>query len=324
MKGWKVLVTGGFGFIGSNVAHRCASLGAQVSIIDNLEPHSGGNLHNIEGLESPQILVRDIANPEASMEAVLGKDAVFHCAAITSHSFSMREPFATMKANVQGTLSLLEAVRRTGSGCRFIQVGTTTQIGPLRFRPATEDHPEFPLDVYSASKSTAEKLALVYARAFGIRATAARLSNIYGPRASIHSPEFTFNNYFIGLAMRDMAITVFGDGQQLRNVLFVEDAVDALVELCLKMTESAETYLVVADEHPTVGDVAEATVRAIGKGRVQYVPWPSERKSIEIGDAVLSNDKIKAAVGWRPRVALEEGLARTAAYYRENLSRYVR
>jgi UDP-glucose 4-epimerase len=323
--GVRVLVTGGLGFIGSNIAHRCVTLGARVSLIDNLESHCGGNLHNISGIENAvEFLPRDILNLEALLEAVQGRDIIFHCAAITSHTFSMREPLVSMDANVRGTMNLLEAIRRINPGCRLVHLGTSTQIGPLRFRPATEEHPEFPADIYSASKSASEKAVLIYGKAYGLTTTVVRLSNVYGPRASIHSPEFTFNNYFIGLALRDMDITVFGDGKQLRNVLFVDDVVDALMASALAKDIKAEVYCAASDEHWTVAQIAEETVRVIGKGKVRYMPWPAERKSIEFGDAVMSNAKIKQAFSWAPRFTLEEGLLRTRDFYRDRLHYYVR
>jgi UDP-glucose 4-epimerase len=325
MKGLKVLVTGGMGFIGSNIVHRCVSLGARVSVFDNLESHCGGNLGNMSGIESAiEFLQRDVLNLEALLEAVQGKDIIFHCAAITSHAFSKRDPLTSMDANVRGTMNLLEAIRRINNGCRLIHLGTTTQIGTLRFRPATEEHPEFPVDIYSASKSASEKAVLIYGNTYGLPATVVRLSNIYGPRASIHSPEFTFNNYFIGLALRDMDVTVFGDGKQLRNVLFVDDAVDALITSALAKEPNAEVYCAAADEHWTVAQIAEETVRVIGKGRACYVPWPEERKSLEFGDAVISNAKIKQRFLWTPRFTLEEGLLKTRDFYGNSLHDYMR
>jgi UDP-glucose 4-epimerase len=318
-------VTGGLGFIGSNIAHRCVGLGARVSIMDNLEPHCGGNLHNLSGIENAvQLLRKDVLNLEALHEAVQGKDIIFHCAALTSHGFSMREPLTSMDANVRCTMNLLEAIRRINSGCRLIHLGTSTQIGALRFRPATEEHPEFPTDIYSASKSASEKAVLIYARAYGLATTVIRLSNVYGPRASIHSPDFTFNNYFIGLALRDMDVTVFGTGKQLRNVLFVDDAVDVLVSSALSRDANAEVYLAAGDEHLTVAQIAEETVRVVGKGRVSYVPWPAERKLVELGDAVLSNVKVKQRFSWVPRFTLEEGLRRSCDFYGGCLQHYTR
>jgi UDP-glucose 4-epimerase len=197
-------------------------------------------------------------------------------------------------------------------------------LGRLQYQPADENHPEFPVDIYSANKSVSEKYVLVYAHAYKMRATVIRFSNVYGPRASIHSPDFTFNNYFIGLALQGREIPVFGDGAQKRNVIYVEDAVAALVCAASSDRSDGETFFAVGNEHFSIAQIAEMTVKVIGKGSVRSVPWPRERRSTELGDAVISNRKIKQTLGWAPGVDLQTGLARTRDYYLGCLERYLK
>lgn len=325
LKGQKVLITGGLGFIGSNLAHRCLELGAEVTIYDNLDPHAGGNLYNVHDIrDSVELCYHDILDYDRLVEHVVGKDIVFNCAASTSHPFSMREPWLDLDANSRGVINLLEALRRFNADAKFIHLGTSTQLGRLQYQPADENHPEFPVDIYSANKSVSEKYVLVYAHAYEMRATVIRLSNVYGPRASIHSPEFTFNNYFIGLALQDKDITVYGEGKQLRNVLYVDDAVEALILAAQSESTVGETFFAVGDEHWSVAQIAEATVEHIGAGRVRYVPWPKDRRSTEIGDAVISNKKIKRILNWVPHFDLESGLAKTKEYFTPCLKEYLR
>jgi len=325
LTGQRVLITGGLGFIGSNLAKRCLELGAKVSIYDNLDPNSGGNLFNIIGIrDSIDLFFYDLLNLDLLAECVNQQDIIFNCAASTSHSFSMREPWADLDVNSRGVVNLLDVVRRFNPSARLVHIGTSTQLGPLHYRPADENHPEFPTDIYSANKSVSEKFVLIYARIFGIRATVIRLANVYGPRAAIHSPEFTFNNYFIGLALQGKDIPVYGVGQQLRNAIYVDDAIEALMLAATSEETNGMTLFAVGDEHLSVSEIAEITVEQIGRGNVVYVPWPSDRKAIEIGDAVISNEKIKQLLPWLPQYNLRSGLVKTKDYFESCLEQYLR
>ena len=325
MQNKRVIITGGLGFIGSNLAYRCVELGAKVTIYDNLDPRSGGNLFNVHDIrDKVELHFHDLLNFDLLIDHIVNQDIIFNCAASTSHPFSMREPWIDLDVNSRGVVNLLEAVRRFNKQAKLVHVGTSTQLGPLRYEPADENHPEFPTDIYSANKSVSEKFVLIYSRAYNISATVIRLSNVFGPRASIHSNEFTFNNYFIGLALQDRDITVFGEGDQLRNVIFVEDAVNALISAALAGATNGQTYFAVGDEHRSVSDIAETTVRYIGSGKVRHIPWPKDRKATEVGNAVISNDKLKQCVGWKPEYNLESGLVKTKEYFASHLEHYLR
>jgi len=283
LKGQRVLITGGLGFIGSNLAHKCLELGAEVTIYDCLDPHSGGNLYNINGIkDSVELCYHNILNFDQISQKVIDKEIIFNCAASTSHPFSMKEPWIDMDVNSRGVINLLEAARRFNRDAKFIHLGTSTQLGRLRYQPADEEHPEFPTDIYSANKSVSEKYVLIYAKAYQIRAAVIRLSNVFGPRACIHSPEFTFNNYFIGLALQGKDVTVYGDGRQMRNVIYVEDVVSALILASQSENISEEPFFVVGDHHYSIAQIAEATVKYIGLGRVKFIEWPKGKKAIDI------------------------------------------
>jgi len=322
--GQKILIIGGLGFIGSNLAHKCLELGAEVTIYDNLAPNAGGNQYNIHAIrKSVMVHEGDICDFDRISQQVVEKDVIFNCAASISHPFSMREPWIDLDVNGRGVINLLEALRRFNSGAKFIHLGTTTQLGRLEYSPADEKHPEFPTDIYSANKSVSEKYVLIYANAYGMRAAVIRLPNVFGPRASIHSSEFTFNNYFIGLALQNRDITVFGKGDQLRNIIYVDDVVEALILASQSEEINGNTLFAAGDEHYSVAQIAEITARCMGAGKVKFIEWPRERKTIDIGDAVISNRKIKKALSWAPRYELESGLAMTKAYYERCLDKYL-
>ena len=320
----RVLITGGLGFIGSNLAHRLHGAGAQVTVYDCLEPRSGGNRYNLHGIgRGVRLLSGDIRDLEAVCEAVRGQDVVFHCAACTSHSNAMLEPMLDVDVNCKGTLHVLEAVRRHAPEAKLVHLGTSTQVGRMRRTPIDEDHPEYPLDIYSANKTASEKYVLIYGHAYGLRTTVVRLANVFGPRAHIRGPSLGFINYFIGLALQDRDLTIFGAGEQQRNVTYVDDAVEALLMAAAGERADGESLFATSDTHLTVAAIAAGIVRVIGAGRVRLVEWPSERRAIEFGDTQISNAKIRERLSWSPRHTFEEGLAQTRDYYRECLAHYL-
>jgi len=322
--GQKVLITGGLGFIGSNLARECLRLGARVTVYDCLDPNSGGNLYNINGIaDAIEVCFNDILDYAHLSKQVALHDVIFNCSASTSHPFSMREPWLNLEVNSRGVINILESLRRFYRNAKLVHLGTSTQLGRLQYLPADEKHPEFPADIYSANKSVSEKYALIYANAYQMRTTVVRLSNVYGPRASIHSPDFTFNNYFIGLALQNKDITVFGDGRQKRNVIHVDDAVSALILASQSDNANNQALFAVGDQHFSLSEIAAATADNIG-GRVRFVDWPLERKAVDIGDAIISNQKIKELLCWSPRKDFIEGLVTTKEYYINCLHEYLR
>lgn len=321
----RILVTGGLGFIGSNLAIAFMKSGATVTIIDTLHPHGGGNSFNIHGYED-QIAVYfyDISDIEKIRPIIADVDIIINCAALTWHSLSMKDPGPTMQTNCTGVICLLEVVKTVNPKVIFVQIGTTTQFGKNIYNPADENHPEFPLDFYSASKTFAEKTTLIYFHSYGLKTIAIRLPNTYGPRAAIHSNDLTSNNYFIGLALQNRSVTIYGDGYQKRNILYIDDAVDAIMKVIETPSCIGEVLLAVHDEHHSVREFAENMVQEIGRGKVDYIPWPETSKRIEIGDATYTNEKIKQMCGWYPKISLQEGLRKTKDYYSPCLEKYLK
>jgi len=324
MNGRRVLITGGLGFIGSNLVHQCLRLGAEVTIYDCLDPRSGGNMYNVQDIrDHVQVTLNDIRNFEGVCSAILNQDILFNCAAYTSHPNSMREPLIDIDVNCKGVINILEAARRFNSEVKIVHVGTSTQIGKMHFSPVTELHPEFPVDIYSANKSASEKHVLIYGGAYGLKTTVIRLANVFGPRSNIKSSDFGFINFFIGLALQGKELTVFGDGQQLRNISYVDDCVAALVLAAMDDKSNGQVFFAVSDKQYNVAEIAQTLVENIG-GTARFVEWPPDRKAIEIGDAVISNEKIKTTLKWNPQFDLQSGLLKTRDYFANCLKHYVK
>jgi UDP-glucose 4-epimerase len=323
-RGRRVLVTGGLGFIGSNLARQLVAAGADVLLVDSMFPDYGGNLFNIKGIEGGvRVNVADIRNESAMDVLVRDQDVVFNLAGQVSHIDSMRDPFTDLDINCRAQLSMLEACRKHNSRVRVVYAGTRQVYGRPDRLPVDESHLVRPVDVNGVNKAAGEAYHLLYSQVFGLRACSLRLTSVYGPRQLIRHSRQGFIGWFIRLAIEGREIQVFGDGSQLRDFVYVDDAVDAFMRAGASEECPGEVFNVGGDEPISHRDLVTLLVAEAGSGSVRFVEWPEEKKRIDIGSFYSDSTRFRNMSGWRPRVALREGLARTIAFYREHMVHYV-
>jgi UDP-glucose 4-epimerase len=319
-----VMVTGGLGFIGSNLAHRLVALGADVLLVDSLIPDYGGNLFNIRGIEDRvRVNVADIRQQSTMNFLVRDREVVFNLAGQVSHIDSMRDPFTDLEINCRSQLTILEACRRHNPRVKVVYAGTRQVYGKPDYLPVDERHLVRPADVNGINKAAGEYYHLVYNNVFGVRACSLRLTNVYGPRQLIRHNRQGFIGWFIRLAIEDQEIQIFGDGSQIRDFVYVDDAVDAFLRAGADDRVNGEVFNVGGDEPIAHRDLAALLIEIAGSGRMRLVEWPAEKKAIDIGSFYSDSRKFREATGWRPSIGLREGLARTIAYYRAHLPHYV-
>ena len=322
-RGEKTLITGGLGFIGSNLAIRLIEAGASVTIVDSLFPTCGANDFNIETIRNDiEIVEGDAANLTLMRRLVRGKKYVFNLAGHVSHIESMEDPFSDLHMNALAPLSVLEACRHENRGARVIYAGTRQSYGRPESLPLVETQLLKPIDVNGVSKMAGEWLHMVYDRAHGISAVSLRLVNTYGPRQLVRHARQGFVGWFIKQAIDGEQIQIFGDGQQLRGFNYIDDVADALL---IAATDSRlrGDYFNLGGERPvTLESFVQLLLRITGRGSYRIIPFPSEKKAIDIGSVYTSAAKFNRETGWTPRITLEEGLTRTVDYYRRSRAHY--
>jgi UDP-glucose 4-epimerase len=320
----RVMITGGLGFIGSNLARRLSDLGADILLVDSLIPDYGGNLFNISGIEDRvRVNVADVRQASTMNYLVHDREVVFNLAGQVSHIDSMADPHTDLEINCRSQLTLLEACRHHNPTAKVVYASTRQIYGKPDFLPVTEQHLVRPTDVNGINKAAGEYYHLVYNNVFGIRASALRLTNVYGPRQLMKHNRQGFIAWFIRLALEDKEIQVFGDGSQIRDFVYVDDAVDAFLRAGACDACNGEAFNVGGDEHIAHRDLVKLLVELAKAGRYRFVEWPAEKKAIDIGSFYAESSRFKQASGWAPRVSFREGLTRTLDFYRRHLKHYV-
>lgn len=321
--GRRVLITGGLGFLGSNLALRLVELGAQVTLVDSMLPLYGGNLFNIAPIrERVQVNFSDIRDRHSMNYLVHERDVIFHLAGQVSHVDSVLDPFTDVDININGTLSVLEACRQFNPGAKVLFTGTRGQYGPSTRLPVNEEAPTNAQGIYAINNLTAEKIVIMYHEVHGLRGTCLRITNTYGPRHQMKHNRYGVLNWFIRLAMEGRTIPVMGDGSYLRDFLYVDDTIDALLRAAADQAADGQIFNVGWGRGIAFRDLAQAVIAAVGSGRWEYAPFSAERKALEPGDFYADISKIRRVLGWQPSVELADGLARTVAFYREHRDAY--
>ena len=319
----RVMVTGGLGFIGSNLAARLVELGAKVLLIDPMIDQTGANRHNIEGIEDRvETRLVDVRDALAMGRLVEGQDVIFNLAGQVSHIDSMRDPFTDLDINCRAQLSLLEACRQTNPGVKIVFASTRQIYGRPDYLPVDERHLLHPTDVNGINKMAGEWYHILYNNVYGLRACSLRLTNTYGPRMLVKNSRQTAIGWFIKQVLDNEEVQLFGDGSQLRDFTYVDDASDAFLRAGASDVSNGQVFNVGGQEPISLRDLLDVMIEIAGTGSYRLVPFPEEKKAIDIGSVYADDNKIRRALGWEPSTSLREGLQRTIAFYREHRSQY--
>jgi dTDP-glucose 4,6-dehydratase/UDP-glucose 4-epimerase len=316
-----VLITGGLGFIGSSLARRLVQLGARVTLVDSLIPEYGGNLFNIDDIKDRvQVNISDVRDPYAMAYLIKGQNYLFNLAGQTSHIDSMHDPVTDLNINSAAQLSILEACRLHNRDIKIVFASTRQVYGKPEYLPVDENRPIRPVDVNGINKLSGEWYHLLYNNVYGIRACALRLTNTYGIGMRVRDARQTFLGVWIRNLIERKPILVFGDGLQLRDFNYIDDVVVALLMSAVTSQADGQVYNMGSTEYISLKDLASLLIELNHGGEYHLVPFPPERKTIDIGDYYSDYTKIRNALGWEPYVTLREGLHRSLEYY----SRYCR
>ena len=317
------LITGGAGFIGSNLARRLVDLGAQVTLVDSLIPQYGGNLFNIAEIKDKvRVNISDVRDEHSMQKLVQEQDYLFNLAGQTSHLDSMQDPYEDLEINCRAQLSILEACRKNNPKIKIVFASTRQIYGKPDYLPVNEKHLLHPVDVNGVNKMSGEWFHILYNNVYGVRACALRLTNTIGPRMRVKDARQTFLGIWIRQLLEGKPFEVWG-GEQLRDFTYVDDAVDAFLLAAASDQANGQFYNLGGDGAISLKELADLLVKVNGAGAYTVRPYPAERKSIDIGDYYADFSRIKSALGWEPKVSLPEGLTRTLAFYKEHLERYV-
>ncbi|MBM4414538.1 MAG: NAD-dependent epimerase/dehydratase family protein [Chloroflexi bacterium] len=321
--GANVLITGGMGFIGANLAIRLVNLGAHVTLVDSLIPIYGGNDRNIAPIVGRvRVNIADVRDEYSMNHLVQGVDYLFNLAGQTSHIDSMTDPYSDLDINCKAQLSILEACRKHNPTLKLVYASTRQIYGKPDYLPVDERHLLKPVDVNGINKMAGEWYHILYNNVYGIRATALRLTNTYGPRMRVKDARQTFLGIWIKRLIEGEPIHIFGDGKQIRDFNYVDDVVDAMLMVAAESAADGQIFNLGCNETINLHDLALMMIDIYGTGVCELVPFPPDRKAIDIGDYYSDFRFIHGRVGWAPKVSLREGLAKTLAFYQEESTYY--
>ena len=319
----RVLITGGLGFIGSNLARRLVELGAQVTLVDSLIPEYGGNLFNIAGLEDrARVNISDVRDDYSMRYLIQGQDCLFNLAGQTSHVDSMQDPYTDLEINCRAQLSILEACRKYNPGVKIVFASTRQIYGRPDYLPVDERHLLRPVDVNGINKMAGEWYHILYNNVYDLQACSLRLTNTYGPRMRVKDARQTFLGIWIRLLVEGRPFEIW-DGPQLRDFNYVDDVVEALLLAASDERSNGQIFNLGGDTVMSLKDLADLLLDIHGGGEYLVRAFPADRKRIDIGDFYSDFDHIRSVLGWEPRISLRDGLVRTLDFYRQHLRHYV-
>ena len=323
-RGLHCVVTGGLGFVGSNLVVRLVGEGAHVTVIDSLVPGCGANPFNLRPVAGEvEILECDISDADTLRQHMRPPDVIFNIAGEISHSASMSQPNRDLRINTIAQLQFLLFCRDMFRGARIVYASTRQLYGRPKYLPVNEEHPLNPVDFNGVHKGAAEQYHLLLSDLGDLDCVVLRLSNIYGPRMALHLPQQGVMNVYIARALSGKPLTIYGDGMQLRDPLFIDDTVDAFLRAGLASVDEWRVYNISGAESVTMTDIAKVITRRVALPPPTHVPFPSASRSIDIGSYASVCYRASVGLDWRPTTAFEAGISRTIDYYKDCLNAYL-
>lgn len=323
----KILITGGLGFIGSNLAKALVEKGAEVTLLSR----SKRILINAKDYEdNANIVYGDISNIKDVSDLVCGKTKIFHLAAQTSGIASMENPYLDIRTNLIGTMNVLESCRKHNRKAKLVLTGTITEAGKVKNLPLTGEEKEFPISIYDTNKLICEKYAWIYQKSYGIKYTCLRFPTLYGERQQLNNPRFGITNYFIGRIIKKEPIIIYGDGEFIRDYVYIGDIIEALL---LASEDSPKVnnkvFLLGSNRKMKFIDMAKEVIEAVEeiiglKGEIEFRNFPKEHKKVDVGDSLVDYRNFNEATGWRPKLSFKEGIRRTIAFYKDRYEDYLK
>ena len=319
----KILITGGLGFIGSNLAIRLVESGNEVTIVDSLIPEYGGNLRNLHDFHDKiKIDLSDIRDPYSITELIKEKDFIFNLAGQTSHLDSMENPFTDLDINAKAQLSILEACRKYNPTARIVFASTRQIYGKPNYLPVDEKHPRHPVDVNGINKIAGEQYHILYHEVHGIASSVLRLTNTYGPRMRIKDARQTFLGIWIKNLLQGRPIQVFGDGEQRRDYNFVDDVIDALLLSATSNNAIGKAFNLGAPDPLSLLETAKIMCNHIKGAQYELIPFPKARKVIDVGDFICDFSAFSNSFGWKPKISFEKGISKSIDFFKKELEYY--
>ncbi len=320
----KILITGGLGFIGSNLTRRLVERGNTITVVDSLIPEYGGNLRNLQDIQDKiTVSFSDVRDVQAINNLIKGHDYLFNLAGQTSHLDSMHDPITDLDINAKAQLSILEACRKSNPEIRVVFASTRQIYGKPKYLPVNEKHPQNPVDVNGINKIAGEQYHILYQKVYGIASSVLRLTNTYGSRMRIKDARQTFLGIWIRNLLEGKPIQVFGDGKQRRDYNYVEDVLDALLIAATEENAVGKVYNLGAPDPLSLEDTAKIMCQQIEGGDYQMIPFPEDRKAIDVGDFICDYSTFRDQFRWEPKVSFEEGIQRSLEYFRSEIEHYI-
>ena len=310
-----VLVVGGLGFIGGNLTARLGAEGARVTVLTPSRARYGALADRLSAA-GVAIIEGDIRERAQVAAAVTGQQLVFNLSGQSGAVRSMEDPWTDLDINCRGTLALLDAIRHVNPGAKLVTAGSRLEYGRPESMPVAESSVGEPLSVHAIHKRTVEQYLRLYRRLFGLRFTIARVTNPYGPGQPAGRTAYGIINRFIQLALADQALTLYGDGRQLRDYIHVDDVVTALLALAASPGADGKAYNVASGTGTAMADLAAMVIEIAGSGQIAHTEWPSLAAQIETGDFVADIGRMRLDLGWAPSIGLRDGLSQTVSHYR--------